>query len=180
MANNKYRIREFTPTQNQTGMNHSFYAEAVVDNVITNKELAKKIQERGVGRASEIKGILEEAANIILEEISENNRIQIESGDGVLVSIYPYCSGRISDSMVAANPTKYNNATVAAESMLTADMLDWSIRASVGRKFSKQFAITKTAQKVDYNPNQQAAAPSDSNDNNSGDNGGEGGGANNE
>ena len=41
MAKVKYRIREFKPTQNQTG-GHSFFAEAVVDNIITNKELGKK------------------------------------------------------------------------------------------------------------------------------------------
>ena len=40
MAKVKYRIREFKPTANQTG-GHSVYAEAVVDNIITNKELAK-------------------------------------------------------------------------------------------------------------------------------------------
>ena len=39
MAKVKYRIREFKPTANQTG-GHSVYAEAVVDNIITNKELA--------------------------------------------------------------------------------------------------------------------------------------------
>ena len=39
MAKVKYRIREFKPTANQTG-GHSVYAEAVVDNIITNKEPA--------------------------------------------------------------------------------------------------------------------------------------------
>ena len=45
MAKVKYRIREFKPTANQTG-GHSVYAEAVVDNIITNKELAKKVESR--------------------------------------------------------------------------------------------------------------------------------------
>ena len=40
MANVKYRVREFTPKANQSGA-HSFFAEAVVDNIIDNKALAK-------------------------------------------------------------------------------------------------------------------------------------------
>ena len=45
MAKVKYRIREFKPTANQTG-GHSVYAEAVVDNIITNKGLARKVESR--------------------------------------------------------------------------------------------------------------------------------------
>ena len=52
MADVKYCIREFTPTQNQVGMSHTFYAQAVVDNVITNRELARKIEARGLSRAA--------------------------------------------------------------------------------------------------------------------------------
>ena len=39
MADVKYRVREFTPKAGQAG-SHSFFAEAVTDNVITNRELA--------------------------------------------------------------------------------------------------------------------------------------------
>jgi hypothetical protein len=49
MAQNKYQIIEFKPTANQVGMSHSFYAQAVVDNVITNRELAKKIEAKDAG-----------------------------------------------------------------------------------------------------------------------------------
>ena len=52
--------------------------------------------------------------------------------------------------------------SAAEEDMLTADRLQWRIGASVGRKFSKRFALNKTAQKVDYNPAQTTAEPSDS------------------
>jgi hypothetical protein len=172
MATNKYRVREFTPNQNQGNMSHSFHAEAVVDNVITNNELAKKIEARGMSRAAEIKGILEEAANIILEEIKENNRVQLESGDGVLVSIYPTCSGSVSDKDVRSNPDKYPGKTAAEESMLTADMISWRIGASVGHNISKQFALQKSAVKVPYNPNQQTADPDADDTGNTGGNGG--------
>ena len=160
MATVKYRIREFVPTANQTG-GHSFYAESVCDNIIDNHLLAKKIEARGLSRAAEIKAILEEAANIILEETSENNRVSLATGDGVLISIYPKVSGSISDKDVQANPELYDNAQVATEDMLTPDKLRWSLGSSVGYKFSKQFAINKKAQKVAYNPNQQAAAPAE-------------------
>lgn len=162
MANVKYRVKEFTPKQNQQGV-HSFYAEAVVDNVIDNKALAKKIEARGISRAAEIKSILEEAANIILEETAENNRVQLESGEGVLISIYPRCKGSVSDADVLAHPEDYDNATVAKEEHVTAEKLQWSLGASVGIKFSKQFAMNKQAQKVAYKPDQTTAEPEPSN-----------------
>ena len=158
MANVKYRVKEFTPTANQSGT-HSFYAEAVVDNVIDNKAIAKKIEARGISRAAEIKSILEEAANIILEECAENNRVQLESGEGVLISIYPRCKGSVSDADVLAHPEDYDNATVAKEEHVTADKLQWSLGATVGVKFSKQFALNKTAQRVPFNANQTTADP---------------------
>lgn len=149
MAKVKYCIKEFTPTANQTG-GHSFYAQPVVDNIITNKELAAKIQARTGTRSYEALTVLAAAAEIILEETMENNRVQLETGDGgSLVSIFPRVVGSISDKDVQANPQKYNGATVATEDMLTPDMLQWSLGAQVGTKFSKQFAMNKQAQKVD-------------------------------
>ena len=162
MANVKYRLREYTPKAGQSGT-HSIYAEAVVDNIIDNKALAKKIEARGISRAAEIKSILEEAANIILEETAENNRVNLESGEGVLISIYPRCKGSVSDAEVLANPELYNNAQVAKEEFLTADKLQWTLGASVGIKFSKQFALNKQAQKVPYKPDQTTAEPEENN-----------------
>jgi hypothetical protein len=175
MANNKYQIVEFTPNANQVGMSHSFFAQAVVDNVITNKELARKIEARGISRAAEIKSILEEAANIILEEVAENNRVQLEAADGVLVSIYPTATGSISDAYVQAHQDAYPGKTAATADMLTADMVKWSLAARVGSKLSKQFSINKTAQRVDYSAAQTPADPEAGNDNGgSGDDNGSG------
>lgn len=159
MANVKYRVRERIPAEGQFGT-HSFYAEAVVDNIIDNKALAKKIEARGISRAAEIKSILEEAANIILEECMENCRVNLESGEGVLISIYPRCKGSISDADVKANPEAYNGASVATEDMLTADKISWSLGATIGIKFSKQFAMNKQAQKVAFRTDQEPAEPS--------------------
>ena len=92
MADVKYQVLEFTPREGQLGT-HGFYVKSKTDNVITNKELARKIESRGISRASEIKMILEEAAKVILEEVSENNRVQLETGDGVLVTVSPKASG---------------------------------------------------------------------------------------
>ena len=151
MAKVKYVVKEYIPSENQPGA-HSFYAEARPDNVISNAEIAKKVENRGISRASEIKMILEEASKVILEEIAENNRVQLDTGEGVLVSIYPKVQGSISDADVAANAEKYNGASVATEAMLTPDMLKWSLGASVGIKYSKQFALQKQAEKVAYRP----------------------------
>lgn len=158
MAKNKFRVMEFTPTANQQG-SHSVYAQAVVDNVITNKELAKKIEARGISRAAEIKSILEEAANIIIEEVRENNRVQLEADGGVLVSFYPTATGSVSDKDVQQHPDKYPGKTVATADMLTADMITWALAASVGRNISKQFALQKQAERVDYNASQTPADP---------------------
>ena len=174
MAKVKYRIREFKPTQNQTG-GHSFFAEAVVDNIITNKELGKKVEARTGLRAYEVQTALAAVAEIILEETAENNRVQIENADGTsLVSIYPSCSGSISDKEVQANPDKYNGATVATEDMLTADRIKWALGASIGRKFSNQFALNKQAQKVDYSATQETADPEPETPSGGGGNGGGG------
>ena len=174
MAKVKYRIREFKPTQNQTG-GHSFFAEAVVDNIITNKELGKKVEARTGLRAYEVQTALAAVAEIILEETAENNRVQIENADGTsLVSIYPSCSGSISDKDVQANPDKYNGATVATEDMLTADKIKWALGASIGRKFSNQFALNKQAMKVDYSATQETADPEPETPSGGGDNNGGG------
>ena len=175
MAKVKYRIREFKPTQNQTG-GHSFFAEAVVDNIITNKELGKKVEARTGLRAYEVQTALAAVAEIILEETAENNRVQIENADGTsLVSIYPSCSGSISDKEVQANPDKYDGATVATEDMLTADRIKWALGASIGRKFSNQFALNKQAMKVDYSATQETADPEPETPSGGGDNNGGGG-----
>ena len=47
---------------------------------------------------------LSAVAEIILEETAENNRIQLESDGGALVSIYPQCAGSVSDKDVLADP----------------------------------------------------------------------------
>ena len=175
MAKNKFRVMEFTPTANQQG-SHSFYAQAVVDNVITNKELARKIEARGISRAAEIKSILEEAANIIIEEVTENNRVQLEAADGVLVSFYPTATGSVSDKDVQQNPDKYQGKTAATADMLTADMISWALGATVGRNISKQFALHKQAERVDYNAAQTPADP-EPDTNTGGNTGGNGGGS---
>lgn len=179
MAKVKYRVREFKPTANQTG-GHSVYAEAVVDNIITNKELSKKVEARTGMRSYEVLTALSAVAEIILEETAENNRIQLEAEGGALVSIYPQCTGSVSDKDVQANPEKYGGATVATADMLTADKIQWALGATIGRKFSKQFALNKEAQRVAYTEGQEPAVPSDDNgggntggsDNQGGDNGG--------
>jgi len=172
MAQNKYQVIEFTPTANQVGMSHSFYVQAVIDNVITNKELAKKIEARGISRAAEIKSVLEEAANIILEEVAENNRVQLEAADGVLVSIFPTATGSISDQYVQQHQDKYPGKQAAEESMLTADMVKWSLGARIGTNLAKQFSMNKKAQKVAYSAAQTPADPQEEQNQGGDDNGG--------
>ena len=51
MAKTKWRCREFKPTANMPERTHSFYAEAVINNEIDNRDLSAKIAAR-TGRYS--------------------------------------------------------------------------------------------------------------------------------
>ena len=115
----------------------------------------------------------------VAEETLEGSRISLANEDGTkLVSIYPKVSGSISDAQVQAEPEKYGGAQVATEDMLTPDLLSWTLGATIGIKYSKQFALNKQAQKVKYVATdivaEEPETPSGGGDNNGGDdNGGE-------
>jgi len=149
MSKVKYRVREFAPKGNQALGTHSFYAEVVINNDISNAELAKKIAARTGYKAYECQSVIAAIADIVAEEVLESNRISLANEEGTkLVSLYPKVTGSISDNDVQQNPDKYNGATTATEEMLTPDMLQWTLGATVGVKSSKKFAIDKQAQKV--------------------------------
>lgn len=149
MSKVKYRVREFNPSGQQSLGGHSFFVEAVINNDIDNNELAKKIAARTGFKAYECEAVISAIADIVAEEVLESNRVSLANEQGSkLVSIYPKVSGSISDTYVQAHPEKYNNKTVAEESMLTPDLLSWSLGATVGINFSKEFALHKQAQKV--------------------------------
>lgn len=150
MAKVKYRVREYNPTANQGGT-HSFYAEAVINTDITATELAKKIAARTGIKSYEAQMAIHAIADIVAEETLEGSRVSLANEDGTkLVTIYPKVSGSISDADVLANPTKYPGKTAAEEDMLTPDLLNWTLGATIGTKYSKQFALNKQAQKVKY------------------------------
>lgn len=57
MSKVKYRVREYNPTSAQHG-SHSFFAEAVINNEITNNELADKIAARTGVKAYEVTTVI--------------------------------------------------------------------------------------------------------------------------
>ena len=145
----KYCVTEFTPTANQIGMSHSFSAKAVINSDIDGDTLAERVAKRSGFKDYECKAVMAAFAEIIQEEALESNRISLCNSKGEkVVSIAPRVSGSISDKDVQQNPDKYPGKTAAEESMLTPDMLTWSLGATVGIKFSKKFAIEKQATKV--------------------------------
>ena len=150
MSKVKYRVREHTPKDGMIG-SHSWYAESVISNKIDNSELAKKIAARTGFKAYECQAVVAAIADIVNEEVLESNSVELSNEQGTkMVSIYPKVSGSISDKDVQDNPQKYNNAQVATEDMLTPDMLTWTLGATIGVKFSKNFSLNKQAQKVKY------------------------------
>ena len=145
----KWCASEFTPTANQIGMSHSFSAKIVINSDIDGDTLADRVAKRSGFKDYECKAIMAAFAEIIQEETLESNRVSLCNSKGEkVVSIYPKVQGSVSDKDVVANPDKYPGKTVAEESMLTPEMLTFSLGATVGVKFSKKFAIEKQAQKV--------------------------------
>ena len=79
-------------------------------------------------------------ADIVAEETLEGSRISLANEDGTkLVSIYPKVRGSISDAQVQAEPEKYGGAQVATEDMLTPDLLQWTLGATIGIKLAFPF-----------------------------------------
>jgi len=173
MAKVKYRVREYQPSENMPG-SHGFYAQAVINTDITATDLAKKIANRTGVKSYEAQAVIHAIADIVAEETLEGSRISLANEDGSkLVTIYPKVTGSISDKDVTDNPDKYNGATAATEEMLTPDMLTWSLAATIGQKFSRNFAMNKQAQKVKFVATDVTADPTD--DEQGGDNTNQGG-----
>lgn len=184
----KWTATEFTPTANQTGMSHSFNAKVVINSDIDGDTLAERVAKRSGFKEYEAKAIMAAFAEIIQEETLESNRVSLCNTKGEkVVSIYPRVSGSISDKDVLADPAKYPGKTRAEEAMLTPDLLQWSLGATIGIKFSKLFSISKQAQKVqgknlmvideEGNESTETSQPSNggSDDNGGGSEGGNGG-----
>jgi len=149
MATIKYRKREFTPNENQPGMNHSWFAESVIVNELDTIEIARLIEARTGVRRYEAQSVLASFVELINEECSQSMRIKLTDEKGQkFVSIYPKVSGSISDKEVQENPQKYEGRQVARESDLTADMLTVSLAATVGVNASKQFAKNSRFEKA--------------------------------
>lgn len=158
MAKTKWRAREFKPTSNMTGRSHSFYAEAVISNEIDNRELSAKIAARTGFKSYEVQAIVAAIADIVAEEVLESNRVSLSNDQGTkMLSIYPKVSGSVSDADIQRETTAAHAAdssvqvrSVAVENDLTPDRLTWTLGATVGINFSKQFALKKQAQKVSF------------------------------
>ena len=149
MSKVKYRVREFVPKGQQSLGSHSWFAEVVINNDVDNAELARKIAARTGFKSYECQAVVAAIADIVAEEVLESNRVSLANEQGTkLVSIYPKVQGSISDAEVVKNQEKYPGKTVAEESMLTPDLLTWTLGATVGIKYSQQFSLSKQAQKV--------------------------------
>lgn len=149
MSKVKYRVREFVPKGQQSLGTHSWFAEVVISNDVDNAELARKIAARTGFKAYECQAVVAAIADIVAEEVLESNRVSLANEQGTkLVSIYPRVSGSVTDSDVQKNQDKYPGKSVAEEGMLTPDLLTWTLGATVGIKYSQQFALNKQAQKV--------------------------------
>lgn len=149
MSKVKYRVREFVPKGQQSLGTHSWFAEVVISNDVDNAELARKIAARTGFKAYECQAVVAAIADIVAEEVLESNRVSLANEQGTkLVSIYPRVSGSVTDADVQNNQDKYPGKPVAEEGMLTPDLLTWTLGATVGIKYSQQFALNKQAQKV--------------------------------
>lgn len=155
MAKVKYRVGEYTPTENQMGT-HSWYAESVITNEIDNVDLAELVAARTGYKSYECQSIIAAVADIIHSEVLKSHRVSLSTEKGVkIVSIYPKVQGSVSDADIERETTAKHALdpnipirTKAQESDLTSDRLSWKLGARVGVKFSQLFAIEKQAQRV--------------------------------
>ena len=81
-------------------------------------------------------------------------REAIEAIKGMFEKVNPQHPDKVADRIAGAIVdlayAKSENPKVATEDMLTPDLLSWTLGATVGLKYSKQFALNKQAQKVKY------------------------------
>ena len=155
MAKVKYKVKEYSPTGGQPG-NHSFFAEVVINSDIDNVELARKIAARTGFKSYECQAVIAAIADIVAEEVLESNRVSLADERGnKMLSIYPKVNGSVSDADILKETTAAHNVdpsvpvrTVATEEDLTVDRLNFVLGSTVGIKFSKQFSMNKSAQKV--------------------------------
>lgn len=155
MSKVKYKVREFTPKANQSG-SHSFFADIIINNEVDNVELAQKISARTGFKSYECQAIIAAIADIVAEEVLESNRISLADEKGTkMLSIYPKVSGSVSDADILKETTAAHAVdpsvpvrSVATEEDLTLDRLNFVLGSTVGIKFSKQFSMNKSAQKV--------------------------------
>jgi len=181
MSNVKYRVREYNPTANQSGT-HSFYAEAVINNEISNEELAEKIAARTGFKSYECQAVIAAIADIVSEEVKASNRVSMCNEKGVkMLSIYPKVNGSVSDADILKETTAAHALdpsvqvrNVAEESDLTASRMNWVLGSTVGVKFSKLFALGKKAKKVRMVATDTAIANDDDPSNQGGGNNGGG------
>lgn len=155
MSKVKYCVKEYSPkTENQGS--HSYYGEIVINNEISNAELAKKIAARTGFKSYECQAIVSAIAEIVLEETLESNKVTLSDENGTrFLTIAPRVLGSVSDLDIERETTAKHAVdssveirTVAKESDLTASRLSWNLSSTVGIKFSKEFALQKQAQKV--------------------------------
>lgn len=146
MAKTKWRARHFVPKQGQQG-SASWFAEAVIDQEITNVELAQRIAARTGFKPYEVQAVIASIAEIVMEECCESNRVSLSDEKGQrLVTIQPKVTGSISDLDIQRLTN--GERTKAEEADLTPERLNWVLAAIVGIKTSKQFSLAKTATKV--------------------------------
>ena len=193
MSQVKYRVREFTPTGNMSGRTHSFYAEVVINNDLSNADLAARIAARTGFKAYECQAIIAAIAEVVSEEVLESNRISLANEQGTkMLSIYPKVSGSVSDLDIQRETTAAHAAdpsvevrNVATEEDLTPNRLSWNLGSTVGVKYSKQFSTNKSAKKVKYVASDVVVPSEEGGDDNgstggNGGNGGNNGGVNGE
>ena len=176
MAKVKYKVKEYNPSDNQPGT-HSFYANVVISNEVTNTDLADLVAARTGYKSYECQSVIAAVADIIKTQMLFSNRVTLCDEKGVkILALYPKVQGSVSDADIERITTALHASdpsipirTRAEASDLTADKLNWTVGSTVGVKFSKQFALDKKAQRVDGSANDTTISndedPDDGNDN---------------
>ena len=155
MSYNKYRVRQYNPTNGAPG-SHSVFVEEVIDNEINNNQLAEMISAMTGFKKYECKCIIGAIAEVVERHMLQNQRVVISDDDGNrFITIQPKVTGSVSDTQIEAETTAAHAVDptveirhVALESDMTKDRMTWSLDAKVGLNYIRDFAKNKVPKKV--------------------------------
>ena len=153
-----YMVGHFDPTPEQqaAGFVHSVKASEVVKNVYGLEEIAEEIAQSSTFDEGEVLGLLKTYTKKVMNHLRAGDAVQMGlNGKNVMVTLRADVKGSISDTEVLAKTTEAHAKDPSVPirnraefSDLTANMLDISVQATIGKNFNKWFKDNVSVRRV--------------------------------